>query len=68
MIAGLISNKKFSSIVSDEFIRERKLNLSTAFIINSCFQVPKNVGLKSTHFLLRIFQRNIRQILVLKTL
>ena len=43
MIADMISNKKPSSIVTELFIRERKLNISTASITQFYFQVPNNV-------------------------
>ena len=32
------------------FIRGRKLNISIVFITQSCFKVPKDVSLNSTHF------------------
>ena len=50
MIADLISNKKLNSIVSELFIRGRKLSISLVFITQSCFKVPKDVRLNSTHF------------------
>ena len=45
MIADMISNKKLSTIVTELFIRERKLNIYTAFITQSYFQVPKDARL-----------------------
>ena len=50
MIADLISNKKLNSIVTELFIRGRKLSISLVFITQSCFKVPKDVRLNSTHF------------------
>ena len=50
MIADMISNKKLSPIVTELFIRERKLNISTAFFTKSYFQVPKDGRLNLTHF------------------
>ena len=50
LIADLINNKKLNSIVVELFIRIRKLNISVAFITQSYFKVPKDVGLNSTHF------------------
>ena len=50
LIADLINNKKLNSIVIELFIRIRKLNISVAFITQSYFKVPKDVGLNSTHF------------------
>ena len=50
MIADLISNKKLNSIVTELFIRGRKLSISLVFITQSCFKVPKDGRLNSTHF------------------
>ena len=36
------------------FIRCRKLNISLVFITQSCFSVPKDVRLNSTHFITKI--------------
>ena len=41
MIAGMISNKKLNSIVTELFIRGRKLNISLVFITRSYFKVPR---------------------------
>ena len=50
MIADMIHNKKLNSIVTELFIRGRKLNISLAFITQSFFKVPKDVRLNTTHF------------------
>ena len=50
MIADVINNRKLNSIVTELFIRGRKLNISLAFITQSYFKVPKDVGINSTHF------------------
>ena len=50
MIADMINNKKLNSIVTELFIRGRKLNISLVFITQSYFKVPKNVRLNTTHF------------------
>ena len=50
MIVDMVSNKKLNPIVTDIFIRERKLNISLVFIIQSYFAVPKNLRLNSTHY------------------
>ena len=42
-------NKKLNSIVSELFIRARKLNISLVFITQSYFKGPKDVKLKATH-------------------
>ena len=50
MIANMINNKKLNSIVTELFIRGRKLNISLVFITQSYFKVPKDVRLNTTHF------------------
>ena len=50
MIADMIHNKKLVSIVTELFIRGRKLNISLVFISQSYFKVPKDVRLNTTHF------------------
>ena len=47
MIANMISNNKLNPIVTELFIRGRKLNISIVFITQSYF---KDVKLNSTHF------------------
>ena len=50
MIADVISNKKLDSIVTELFIRGRKLFISIVFITQSYFKVPKDIRLITTHF------------------
>ena len=50
MIADMISNNKLNPIVTELFIRGRKLNISIVFITQSYFKVPKDVRLNSKHF------------------
>ena len=50
MIADMINNKKLNSIVNELFIRNRKLNISLVFIMQSYFRVPKDVRLNIGHF------------------
>ena len=50
MIADMIHNKKLISIVTELFIRGRKLNISLVFIIQSYFKVPKDVRWNTSHF------------------
>ena len=52
MIADIMTNKKFQSIIEDLCIRCRKLNTSLVFITQSHFSVPKDVRLNSTHYLI----------------
>ena len=56
MIGDMISNDKLNPIVTELFIRGRKLNISIVFITQSYFKVPKDVRLNATHF----FIMNIR--------
>ena len=50
MIADMINNKKLNKIVTELFIRGRKLDISIVFITQSYFKVPKDVRLNTTHF------------------
>ena len=50
MIADIMTNKKFQSIIKELFIICRKANISLAFITQSYFSVPKDVRLNSTHY------------------
>ena len=43
MIADMLSNKTLDVIVTDLFIRGRKLNISLVFITQSYFAVPKDI-------------------------
>ena len=50
MIADMLSNKKLNPIVTELFIRGRKLNISLIFITQSYFAVQKDIRLNSTHY------------------
>ena len=50
MIHDMPSNKKLNPIVTEVFIRWRKLNISFVFITKSYFAIPKNIRLDSTHY------------------
>ena len=50
MIADMLSNKKRNAIVTELFIRGRKLNISLVFITQSYLTVPKKFRLNSTHY------------------
>ena len=52
MIADIMTNKKFQTIIIELFVRCRKLNISLVFITQSYFSVPKDVKLNSTHYLI----------------
>ena len=77
MIAGMLSNRKFNTIVTELFIRGRKLNVYLVFIAEYYFDAPKNIRLNSTHyFVIKIPNKRelhqihliIYQILTFKTL
>ena len=46
----MLSNKKLNPIVTELFIRGRKLKISLVFIMQSYFSVLKNIRLNSTHY------------------
>ena len=49
VIADMINNKKLNSVVTELFIRGRKLNISLVFVTQSYFKEPKDVRINSTH-------------------
>ena len=62
MIADMLSNKKLNPIVTELFIRGRKINISLVFITQSYFAVPKNIRLNSTHYFVIPNKRELQQI------
>ena len=50
IIADMLSNKKLNPIVTELFIRGRKLDISLAFITQSYFAVPKNIKLNQKYY------------------
>ena len=52
MIANMLSNKKIQPIITELFIRARRLNISLVFITQSYFTLPKNINPDSTHYLI----------------
>ena len=62
----MINNKKLNSIVTELFVRGKKLNISLVFITQSYFKVPKDVRLNSTHFFIMkiLNKRELQQILL----
>ena len=50
IFADMINNKKLNSIVTELFLRGRRLNISLVFITRSCFKVTKDIRLNTTHF------------------
>ena len=66
MIADMINNKKLNPVVTELFIRGRKLNITQShFITQSYFKMPKDVRLNSIHlfFIMKIpSERELQQI------
>ena len=55
MIADVLSNKKLNPVVTELFIRGRKLNIELFFITQSYFAKLGNIRLSSTHlFIIKI--------------
>ena len=52
VMADMIHNKKLNPVVTELFFRGRKLSISLVFITQSYFDVPKDVWLNTSHFLL----------------
>ena len=67
MIADMIANnKKLNSIVTELFIKGRKLNISPVFITQSYFKVLKDVRLNTTDFFIMKIpnKRELQQIAI----
>ena len=66
MIADMIHNKKLNSIVTELFIRGRKLNISLVFVTQSYFKVSKAVRLNASHFFIAKIpnKRELQQIAI----
>ena len=52
MIADIMTNKKFQSLIKESFIRCRELNISLVLITQSYFSVLKDIRLNSTYYLI----------------
>ena len=52
MTADMLSNKKLTLIVTELFIRGKKLNISLVSITQSYFSVPKTIRVNSMHYLI----------------
>ena len=50
MMADMKSNKKLCPIVTELFLRGRKLNISLVFKSQLCFKVSKIIRLNATHY------------------
>ena len=52
MIADMLINKKLNLVVTELFIRGRKLNISLVFITQSYFTAPNTNRLNSSHYVI----------------
>ena len=66
MIADILKNKKLNPIITELFIRGRKINISLVFITQSYFKVRKDVRLNTIHFLISKIpnKRELQQIAI----
>ena len=66
MIAYIIKNQKLNSIVTELFIRSRKINIHLVFITQSYFKVPKYFRLNTSHFFIAKIanKRKVREIAI----
>ena len=64
LIADMSNNKKLYPVVTELFIRGRKLNISIVLITQSFFKVSEEVRLNSTHFFIMKItsKRELKQI------
>ena len=65
-IADMIHNKKLNSIVTELFIRARKLHICLVSILQSFFMVRKDVRLNTSHFFIAKIsnKRELQQIAI----
>ena len=66
MTADMINSKKLNPVVTELFIRGRKLNIYIVFITQSYFKVPEDVRLNSTPFFIMKIpnKRQLQQIVL----
>ena len=64
MIGFMLSKTNLHPILTELFIRGRKINISLAFITQSYFTVPQNIRSNSTHSFIRkiINKRELQEI------
>ena len=64
MVADMLIHKKLNAVVTEWFIRGRKLSIFLVFITHSYFAVPKNIRLNSAHcFVIKLQnKRELQQI------
>ena len=60
IVADIISNKKYDPIVTELFVRGRKLNIPLTFVTQSYGTVPKDNGINSVHyFVMKISNKRV---------
>ena len=66
MIADMVQNEKLNSVVTELFVRGRKLNIYLVYITQSYFKTPKDVRLNTTHFFITkmLSKRELQQITI----
>ena len=66
MIAEKINDKKVNTVVTELFIRNKKLNISIVLVTKSYFKVPKEVRLNTRHFFIAKIpnKRKLQQIVL----
>ena len=64
MASDMLSIKKLNLMVTELFIRRKKINIAHIFMTQSYFPVPKNIRLNSTgYFVMKIpIKRELKQI------
>ena len=64
MIVDMFSNKKVNLLLTELFIKGRKLKISLVFVTQCYFAVPKNIRLNSTHYFIMKIEnkRQLQQI------
>ena len=50
MTADIKDNKKLTAIVTEFFLKEKKINISFVFMSKSYFKVPETIALNATHY------------------
>ena len=61
VIVDMESNKKLSAIVTELFLRGRKLNISFIFISQSYFKVLKTKRTNATHYFIIKIQKKKKE-------
>ena len=66
MIPDMLNNKRLNTIVTELFIRGRKLNSSLLFIKQSYFVVPQNISLNCPHYIIKNAKKQEHQHIAFK--